>query len=51
MKEELWGGELWTDGYYVATIGEGGNRDVIREYVKKQGIVREVKEQLKLFDF
>ena len=51
LKEELWGGELWTDGYYVATIGEGGNRDVIREYVKKQGVVREVKEQLKLFDF
>ena len=51
LKEELWGGELWTDGYYVATVGEGGNRNVIRAYVKKQGEIREVKEQLKLFDF
>jgi len=22
LKRDLWGGEFWTDGYYVATVGE-----------------------------
>ena len=50
LRKELWGGELWTDGFFVATVGEGGNRDVIREYVRKQGDVSDDK-QLKLFNF
>lgn len=50
LRKELWGGELWTDGFFVATVGEGGNRDVIREYVRKQGEPRDI-QQLKLFDF
>ena len=48
LKRELWGGELWTDGFFIATVGEGGNRDVIRAYVKQQGLSD---AQLKLFDF
>ena len=47
LRRELWGGELWTDGFYAATIGEGGNLDVIRQYVAKQGIPP---ANLKLFD-
>ena len=50
LRKELWGGELWTDGFFVATVGEGGNRAVIQEYVAKQGR-REEHEQLKLFNF
>ena len=50
LKRELWGGELWTDGFFVATVGEGGNLDVIRVYVEKQG-KREDIAQLKLFNF
>ena len=23
VKRALWGGQFWTDGYYVATVGEG----------------------------
>ena len=49
LRKELWGGELWTDGFFVATVGEGGNQDVIRVYVSKQGQPRP--NQLKLFDF
>ena len=48
LKGELWGGEFWSDGGYVATVGEGVNADIIREYIKKQGRKR---EQLKLFEF
>ncbi|WP_370867429.1 transposase [Nitrosomonas sp.] len=22
LKRDLWGGEFWTDGYYVAAVGE-----------------------------
>ena len=50
LKEELWGGELWTDGFYVATVGEKGNRKVILEYLAKQGKNAQRKlDQLKLF--
>jgi REP element-mobilizing transposase RayT len=37
MKKELWGGEFWTDGYYINTVSKHGNEDVVRQYVKKQG--------------
>ena len=36
VKKELWGGEFWTDGYYVATVGERGNWDKIEQYVQSQ---------------
>ena len=48
LKKELWGGEFWSDGGYVGTVGEGINGDIIRNYIKNQG--REV-GQLTLFDF
>jgi len=48
LKKELWGGEFWSDGGYVTTIGDGINTDIIRDYIKKQG---RKGEQLKLFDF
>ena len=37
VKEELWGGEFWSDGFYVSTVGEHANETVIREYIKNQG--------------
>jgi putative transposase len=48
LKEELWGGEFWSDGGFVGTIGEGINAEIIRKYIKNQG---RKGEQLKLFDF
>ena len=48
IKEELWGGEFWSDGGYVSSVGEGINAEIIREYIKKQG---RKSEQLKLFEF
>lgn len=50
LKRELWGGHLWTEGYFVATIGEGGNKDVIEIYITNQGKTPQ-DLQLKLFDF
>lgn len=51
LRDELWHGELWTDGFFVATVGEGGNRDIIKQYVANQGKKKPEDHQLKLFDF
>ncbi len=37
VKKELWGGQFWRDGYFVATVGKNQNETVIKEYVKNQG--------------
>ena len=37
LKKELWGAEFWTDGYYVATVGERGDWKVVEKYVRMQG--------------
>ena len=37
VKKKLWGGQFWSDGYYVATVSEHGNEEVIGNYVKNQG--------------
>ncbi len=50
IKAELWGGEFWTDGYYIATISGKGNKTVIEKYIKNQGREKDI-EQLKLFEF
>ena len=49
IKKELWGGEFWTDGYYVATVVERGNWDTVEQYVQKQGKPKADLQQLKLF--
>jgi REP element-mobilizing transposase RayT len=46
VKNELWGGEFWTDGYYIATISGKGNKAVIEKYIKNQGREKDI-EQLK----
>ena len=37
VKKDLWGGEFWSDGYYVATVGEKGNWKIVEQYVRNQG--------------
>ena len=49
IKEFLWGGEFWTDGYYIGTVSPHGNKHVIINYIKNQGREQHIK-QLKLFD-
>ena len=48
IKEELWGGEFWTDGYYIATVSSRGSKKVIENYIKSQGREQDIK-QLRLF--
>jgi len=49
VKKELWGGEFWSDGYYLATVRGKGDRKIIENYIINQGRGGDVK-QLKLFD-
>ena len=53
VKKQLWGGEFWTDGYYVSTIGQHATEEVIKRYVKEQGQEEQYEQlyvqQLKLF--
>jgi len=37
VKEKLWGGEFWSDGHFVSTVGKHGNEETISNYVKLQG--------------
>ena len=37
LKRDLWGGEFWSDGYFLATVSTGGNWNVVERYVKNQG--------------
>lgn len=50
VKKDLWGGEFWTDGYYVATVGERGDWDTVERYVQSQGQSKKDLKQLRLFD-
>jgi len=53
VKEILWGGQFWSDGYYINTVGQYANEEVIRKYVQNQGDKAEYKmlyeNQLTLF--
>jgi len=37
VKKELWGGEFWSSGYYINTVGKHGSEKRIAAYVKNQG--------------
>jgi putative transposase len=49
VKRVRWGGELWTDGDYVATVGERANWQAVEWYVQRQGQPREDLRQLRMF--
>ena len=48
VKQRLWGGEFWTSGYYIGSVGKYGNEETIMDYVKNQG--RDPKEYEKLYE-
>lgn len=38
VKQQLWGGNFWTSGYYVNTVGQYANEKVIMKYIQNQGL-------------
>jgi len=53
VKSKLWGGEFWSKGFYVNTVGRHGDESTIQDYVKSQGKEKEYKrihtQQLSMF--
>ena len=52
VKRLIWGGKFWTSGYYVNTVGQYANEEVIKKYLQNQGKSKYEKlhrNQLKLF--
>lgn len=47
-KEILWGGALWTSGYYANTVGLYASRETIARYIQNQG--RERKDYKKIYE-
>ena len=54
VKKKLWGGQFWSDGYFVSTVGQHGTENTVRNYVKQQGREHDYTalhtQQLRLFD-
>ncbi len=53
IKENLWGGEFWSDGGYIGTVEDEVTATVIRNYILRQGSEDEKRgyKQFKLSDF
>ncbi len=53
VKKQLWGGEFWTDGFYISSIGKTGSEQAVSNCVKNQGKEKSYqqihKDQLILF--
>ncbi len=36
VKKRFWGGELWSKGCFVSTVGKHGNEEPLKNYIKRQ---------------
>ena len=43
VKEKLWGGEFWSKGFFINSVGLHGNEQTIAQYVKNQGTDKDYK--------
>jgi putative transposase len=51
VRKQLWGGQFWSAGYFISTVGQHGNETSIKKYIQNQGAeyIQLHKEQLNLF--
>ena len=49
VKEELWGGEFWEDGYFARTVGDRVTAETIRKYIEYHHDEENSPKQLKFF--
>ena len=49
LRKQLWAGELWSDGYFVRSVGDKVTADIIRKYIEYQ-THEENSLQLRMFD-
>ena len=48
VKDELWGGEFWEDGYFARTVGDEVTTEMITRYIRFHEEREKTPEQLKL---
>ena len=36
LREQLWAGEFWSDGYFVRSVGDKVTAEIIRKYIEYQ---------------
>jgi len=44
VKKKLWGGEFWSDGYFIASVGIQESEETVRLSVKQQGHQRQYRQ-------
>ena len=49
IRDQLWGGELWSSGYFVRAVGGQVTSFVIQRYIRYQNDTHHGKKQSKLF--
>ena len=49
LRKKLWAGELWSDGYFVRSVGDKVTADIIRKYIEYQ-THEENSLQLRMFE-
>ena len=49
LRNQLWAGELWNDGYFVRSVGDKVTADIIRRYIEYQ-VHEDDSIQLNIFD-
>ena len=49
MRREMWSGKIWSDGYFVRSVGDKVTADVIRKYIQYQK-QESNPEQLRMFE-
>jgi REP element-mobilizing transposase RayT len=51
VKKQLWGGQFWSAGYFISTVGQHDNETSIQKYIQNQGAKYKQlhREQLNLF--
>ncbi len=50
VERELWGGEFWSDGYFVRTVGDKVTGEIIKKYIEYHKHKEKIVTQLE-FDF
>lgn len=47
IRQKLWGGSLWSEGYFVSTVNDSTTKDQIKRYIQDQ---KKDLKQMKLWD-
>ena len=49
MRQEMWSGKIWGEGYFVRSVGDKVTAELIRKYIEYQKQENKP-EQLRMFD-